>query len=196
MDKSNGYESIASTFIKWRGQNAIGIGAATVRTWCKSLPKGAAVLDLGCGTGIPITKVLFDEGMMVYGIDASASMVSAFQQHFPNTPVACEAVEDSAFFNRQFDAIIAWGLIFLLPQDTQETVIQKVADALQPGGKFLFTAPAQKTTWEDVMTGHQSLSLGADRYIELLSITGLSLIEELEDEGGNHYFHAGKLISS
>jgi 2-polyprenyl-3-methyl-5-hydroxy-6-metoxy-1,4-benzoquinol methylase len=192
MDQSNGYESIAPSFIEWRNRDLNGIGASSVRPWAKSLPKGAAVLDLGCGTGIPITKVLFDEGMMVYGIDASASMVSAFQQHFPNTPVACEAVEDSAFFNHQFDAIIAWGLIFLLPQDTQETVIQKVADALQPGGKFLFTAPAQKTTWEDVMTGHQSLSLGADRYRECLTDSGLSLLEEFEDEGGNHYFHACK----
>jgi 2-polyprenyl-3-methyl-5-hydroxy-6-metoxy-1,4-benzoquinol methylase len=33
------------------------------------------VLDLGCGTGIPNSKILIDEGMTVYGIDASPTMV-------------------------------------------------------------------------------------------------------------------------
>jgi chemotaxis methyl-accepting protein methylase len=44
--------------------------------------------------------------------------------------VACEAAEDSSYFNRQFDAIISWGLMFLLPEETQEIVIQKMANAL------------------------------------------------------------------
>lgn len=192
-DKSNGYEDVATIFIKGRGQAVNGIGSSSVRNWVRTLPLNAVVLDLGCGTGIPNSKLLIDGGMEVYGIDASPTLVKAFQNNFPNTPVACEAVEDSLFFNRKFDGIIAWGLLFLLPKETQEIVIQKAANALQTGGKLLFTAPSKKTEWRDIMTGRCSISLGEKQYKHLLTASGLSLTEEFEDEGENHYFNAVKI---
>ena len=193
MDKSNGYETHATTVIRCRSKGIDGVGAPSVRHWARSLTPNATVLDVGCGTGLPISKALLDEGLTVYGIDASPSMVQGFKQNFPNSPVACEAAEDSSFFNRQFDAIIAWGLLFLLPAETQEVVIQKMANALYPGGKLLFTAPSQKMKWEDAITEMESVSLGAERYKALLAASGLSLIEEFEDEGENHYYHAVRL---
>jgi 2-polyprenyl-3-methyl-5-hydroxy-6-metoxy-1,4-benzoquinol methylase len=193
MDKSNGYEAVAPQFIKHREQATDGIGTSAVRRWARTLPPHAAVLDLGCGTGIPISKVLMDEGMVVYGVDASPAMVETFRQHFPNVPVACEVVEDSSFFNRRFDAVIAWGLIFLLPEAVQATLVPTIANALHTGGKFLFTAPHQQVAWVDVMTGQHSASLGRDRYRQLLTDAGFFLLEEFADEGGNHYFSAIKL---
>lgn len=192
MEKSNGYEHIAPVFIKVRGQAINGIGTSSVRNWVRALPQNSTILDLGCGTGLPITKVLIDEGMSVYGIDASPTLVEAFRQNFPKVPVVCEAAEDALFFNRKFDGIIAWGLIFLMSKDVQEKVIQKAANALKPGGKLLFTAPFQETDWKDVMTGQHSTSLGSEKYKEILSACGLSLIEEFEDEGENHYYSAVK----
>jgi len=192
MDKSHGYEGVSALFIRSRGQAVHGIGASTVRGWVRKLPKNSTFLDLGCGTGIPMSKVLVDEGMQVYGIDASPSMVRAFRQNFPNNPVACEAAEESSFFNRQFDAIIAWGLLFLLPLDAQETIIQKAAGALEMGGRLLFTSPGKKTKWKDAMTEQPSISPGAEWYKEQLIHSGLSLIEEFEDEGENHYYHSVK----
>ncbi|SKC14099.1 class I SAM-dependent methyltransferase [Dyadobacter psychrophilus] len=193
MDKSNGYENHATTFIRCRSKGINGVGAPSVRHWARSLPANATVLDIGCGIGDPISKALVDEGLNVYGIDASPSMVEIFRQNFPSSPVACEAVENSSFFNRQFDAIIAWGLMFLLPEETQEVVIQKMANSLSAGGKLLFTASSQKMKWNDAITGIESISLGAEKYKALLVASGLSLIEEFEDEGENHYYHAVKL---
>ena len=192
MDKSNGYEDNAATFIRCRSKGIDGVGAPSVRLWARSLAPNATVLDAGCGMGLPISKALIDEGLAVYGIDASPSMVQAFKQNFPDNPVACEAAEDSVYFNRQFDAIIAWGLMFLLPVETQEVVIQKMANALHLGGKLLFTAPSQQMKWNDAITGIASVSLGAEQYKALLAASGLSLIGEFEDEGENHYYHAIK----
>jgi cyclopropane fatty-acyl-phospholipid synthase-like methyltransferase len=193
MDKSHGYESIAPIFIKGRGQAVNGIGASSVRDWVRSLPKNSTLLDLGCGTGIPVSKILIDEGMTVYGIDASPTMVKAFRQNFPDVPVACEAAEDSSFFNKVFDGIVAWGLLFLLPVESQERIIQKAANAIPTGGKFLFTATAKKAEWKDAMTEQDSISLGAERYTELIRASGLSMVEEFEDAGENHYYHAVKI---
>jgi SAM-dependent methyltransferase len=192
MDNSNGYEGIATLFLKGRGQAVNGIGAPEVRSWARTLPPTATVLDLGCGTGIPISKVLIQEGMTVYGVDGSPTLVKAFRQNFPNTPVVCETVESSLFFNRKFDAVIAWGLLFLLSPDAQATVLQKLANVLHSGGKFLFTAPHQKASWKDAMTGQTSTSLGGKKYKQLLTESGLSLIEEFEDEGENHYYSSVK----
>jgi len=192
MDRSHGYEDIAAIFIKGRGQAVHGVGASFVRNWAKTLPKHSTVLDIGCGTGIPVSKILIQEGLTVYGLDASPSMVEAFKQNFPGNRVVCEAAEDSSFFDLKFDAIIAWGLLFLLPQDVQEIVIKKAADALETGGKFLFTSPPKPIDWNDAMTGQHSMSLGAEKYKELLMASGLLLIEEFEDEGENHYYHCMK----
>src|SRR5215469_1223561 len=60
---------------------------------------------------------------------------------FPNVPVECEDVEDSIFFARTFDGVVAWGLFFLLDAQVQRRLIKKVAGALQSGGRLLFTAP-------------------------------------------------------
>jgi len=193
MDKSNGYEDVAMMFMKTRGQAINGIGATVVRGWAKTMPPGAVVLDLGCGTGIPVSKVLIDEGMTVYGIDASPTLAKAFHQNFPDMPIACEAVEDSSFFDRQFDGIIACGLIFLMSEEAQIMLIKKAAKALKAGGKLLFTSPSDAIFWDDVMTNLRSRSLGAEKYKELISVSGLSLIEEFEDEGENHYYNAVKI---
>jgi len=193
MDQSNGYEAVAAKFMASRGQDVQGTGTSSVRRWARSLPQGAAVLDLGCGTGIPVSQVLTEEGMRVYGIDASATLIRAFRQNFPTAPHACEAVEDSLFFHRTFDAIIAWGLLFLLSEEAQTQVIHKAAEALRSGGRLLFTAPYQQTAWKDIMTGQASRSLGAERYQELLLKSGLSLAEEFEDEGKNYYYSAVKV---
>lgn len=190
MDESNGYEGIAEIYIKGRGRAVNGIGSSTARAWARTLTKGSVVLDIGCGTGIPVTKILLDEGLTAYALDASPKMVAAFRQNFPNVPVACESIERSSFFNRSFDGIIAVGLIFLLPEETQRAVIPKMAAALNPGGRLSFTAPLYKIEWKDAMTEQLSRSLGAEQYRELISASGLSIVEELEDEGGNHYFNA------
>lgn len=191
---ANGYERIAAEFLASRGRpGSEGIGVRHVRAWARALPSNAAVLDLGCGSGFPNTKVLVDEGLTVYGIDASPTLVTACRAHLPGVEVACEAVEASAFFHRQFDAILAWGLWFLLPAGIQEDLPRRLAPRLRPGGRLLFTAPSEAVTWLDAMTGEESRSLGAVEYRRSLSAAGLPVVREYNDEGENHYYDAVKV---
>jgi SAM-dependent methyltransferase len=124
----------------------------------------------------------------VYGVDAAPSFVEAFRHNLPNTPVICEAVQESRFFDRTFDGVLAWGLMFLLSPEDQRRLIQRIAEILVPGGRLLFTSVAKPAVWNDAMTGLESRSLGAEEYRRQLSAVGLSLIGEYEDEGQNHYF--------
>lgn len=117
------------------GAPSTAIGGRAVRDWARTLPPGAPVIDVGCGSVLPITKALVEEGLNVYALDAAPSFVRAFRNNFPQIPVACEAVEDSSFFGRMFDGVVAWGLIFLLPVEAQRSLIQRVATILVPGGR-------------------------------------------------------------
>lgn len=162
------------------------IGVSTVRGWATSLAAGASILDLGCGHGFPISTALAEDGFDVFGIDASPELVAEFRRQLPGASVCCEAVETSSFFDRRFDAAIAIGLIFLLREDIQRRLICRVATALTPGGRFLFTAPAQDTSWKDMLTGRQSRSLGMDAYLNILRDADLELLGEFTDEGENH----------
>lgn len=187
-DPSNGYDNISNLYRQQRGN----IGATTVSTWAKSFAPGATVMDVGCGTGVPVTKILLEAGLHVFAIDASPNMIAIVNQQFPEVTTACEAAEESLFFHRLFDGIIAVGLIFLLPAKSQRILITNMCAALHPGGSLLFTAPLEKVMWEDVLTGRSSQSLGVKEYRELLSAAGISVIKELVDEGGNNYFYGVK----
>jgi SAM-dependent methyltransferase len=189
IDASHGYEESAAEF---RSRRSRSIGVDTVRSWTRSLPERAAVLDLGCGDGVPITQVLIDAGLEVYAVDASPSMIKAFRERFPDVAAECASVMASDLFGRRFTGAVAWGLVFLLSPEDQRGLIAKVAAVLEPAGRFLFTAPRQDCEWRDLITGRQSVSLGADGYRNLLSAAGLRLMNEADDEGDNHYYFAVK----
>jgi hypothetical protein len=99
-------------------------------------------------------------------------------------------VEESAFFGRHFDGVVAIGLLFLLSESLQEHVLRRAALASNPGGRFLFTAPEQECTWKDVLTGRTSTSLGAQAYRRILASAGLSVVGSYVDEGDNYYYDA------
>jgi SAM-dependent methyltransferase len=185
-DPSNGYEAVATELIAGRQQS--GIGVATVRAWGRSLPQGGSILDLGCGFGVPISQALIDDGFVIYGVDASPSLIAEFRRRFPDVNVACEAVEDSRLFDRTFDGVIAVGLLFLLSEDSQRDLIRRVGLALNSRGRFLFTSPTQCCTWTDILTGRESLSLGADAYKAIIADARLNLVGEHSDGGDNHYY--------
>jgi hypothetical protein len=107
-------------------------------------------------------------------------------------PVVCESVEESSFFDRRFDAVVSWGLIFLLPPSAQRRLIGRMSDILEEGGHLLFTScPGDDLrVWNDAMTGLESRSLGGTEYRTLLSAAGLRVIREYEDHGENHYYEA------
>ena len=66
------------------------------------------------------------------------------------------------------------------------------AGVIQTSGIFLFTSPKEAVTWQDALTGRESVSLGAERYHQLVHTEGLVLVGEMSDEGDNHYYSVRK----
>ncbi|SDF89541.1 class I SAM-dependent methyltransferase [Terriglobus roseus] len=199
MDHSNGYEAISAEWLRGRGSDAgraRAIGVDEVRRWARTLPAGSSVIDIGCGPGFPLTAVLVEEGLRVYGLDAAPSFVAAFQRNLPGVPITCASVLESDCFGRKFDAVLAVGLIFLMTVDEQARLLRKFAEILNPDGHLLFTAPLPACTWIDQMTGLSSVSLGGEEYRRQLALAGLSVVAEFEDVGENHYYEVRKTATA
>ncbi|WP_291179896.1 bifunctional 2-polyprenyl-6-hydroxyphenol methylase/3-demethylubiquinol 3-O-methyltransferase UbiG [Erythrobacter sp.] len=185
-DPSFGYDGVADAYCAARSS----IGREVVETWAAQLPEGGAVLDVGAGSGDPMTPVLLEAGLDVFAIDASPRLVALYRERFPEARIACEPAETSPFFARTFDGVLAIGLVFLLPEARQRVVLAKMARALNSGGSLLFSAPQQMVSWDDALTGRPSRSLGETGYREILHDEGLDVVATSSDEGSNHYYHA------
>ena len=67
------WNAAAARFSKARSDTGIEL----VRAWADALPRGARVLDVGCGPGKPITELLAAKGCRVHGLDAAPAMTAA-----------------------------------------------------------------------------------------------------------------------
>ncbi len=187
-DASNGWDAVADDFDALRG--ALNTGLGVVEAWAGRLAPGGAVLDAGAGSGAPLTQALIARGFEVFAVDASPRMARKLLLRLPADRVACEPAQTSALFGRSFDGVLAVGLVFLLAEADQRVLLARLARAVKPGGRLLFTAPWQVCTWTDRLTGRRSTSLGEAEYARLLAAEGLSVAARHTDEGENQYFDA------
>ncbi|MEM7281913.1 MAG: class I SAM-dependent methyltransferase [Pseudomonadota bacterium] len=185
------YETHAHDFLQSRDSSRIGTGI--VEAWARSVPRHCEVMEIACGGGRPVSLVLINEGLKLWAIDSSQTLVTAFEERFPDATVRCESALDSDFFQKQFDAAISIGFIFLLSQEDQIKLLDQVARILRPRASFLFTAPKEVGTWKDALTGHSCVSLGRDVYEDALEQSGFRLVAYHEDSGKNNYYEVEKV---
>ena len=180
------YEAHAQEFL--RGRDKSPIGAQVVDQWSRTLRPGASVIELACGGGYPITRILYAAGLQLCAVDSSPTLVAKFQSRFPAIPVQCARVQESDRFDRTYEAAVAIGLIFLLSESDQSRLITKVSKIVVPRGRFLFTAPIERGNWTDMSTGVECRSLGQASYEALLREGGFRVVATITDEGANNYY--------
>ena len=98
------------------------------------VPKaGERILDLGCGTG-QLTEKIAQSGAFVHGIDSSLSMISTARSNYPQLDFA---VADARNFqvNEPLDAVFSNAVLHWIKEP--DAVINCVAKALKPGGRFV-----------------------------------------------------------
>jgi len=186
------YDAIFDWYVTERSP---AIGRSEVQELARSLPSGARILDLGCGTGVPVAKFLTNAGFEVFGIDSSEKMIARFRASFPEAQTLWGRIEESDFFNVLFDAVISWGVMFHLDSTAQRIVIGKIGRALKEGGQLLFTSGEKEGSVEGVMNGvtFRYFSLGADLYEKVLNENGLELLDRHYDKAENYVYLAKKI---
>jgi ubiquinone/menaquinone biosynthesis C-methylase UbiE len=48
------------------------------------LPKGASVLDLGCGSGSPVARHMATQGLKITGVDSSPTLIALCRSRLPD----------------------------------------------------------------------------------------------------------------
>ena len=170
-----------------------GIGVPEVTALVGLLPPGAKVLDVGCGTGVPLTQTLLQAGCDVVGVDSSPRMLERFRLNCPDTPAICSPVQVCDFQGRTFDAAVAWGVLFHLPHDDQDRAVARVSEVLKPGGLFLFTSGNEDGSKQgEPMHGvpFRYFSFSVEGYRDLLAQHELTLCDVHSDSWDNIYYLA------
>lgn len=180
-DVARVYDEIAGWFDKHRTRELI--EQPYLDYLVQALPPGAAILDLGCGTGEPILRFLAGRGFELTGVDASAAMLAIARERFPGTRFLQGDMRDLAL-DRKFDAVIAWHSLFHLPHEDQRAMFAAFAHLLHPGGLLMFTSGSEHgESWSD--NGGQMLyhaSLDAGEYRGLLERHGFHLLCHTADD--------------
>jgi cyclopropane fatty-acyl-phospholipid synthase-like methyltransferase len=101
------------------------------------LPKGAELLDLGCGDGIPVAELLIKKGFLVTGIDISEVQIQRAKKNCPRASFICQdmATLENGEFN--VDALIALYSVFHLPRKSHLSFLKKINSFLEIGGLAL-----------------------------------------------------------
>lgn len=145
--------------------------------------EGASMLDLGCGTGLPIMGYLLSRNMVVTGVDASHRMLELAQVNLPGAHF--EQV-DMRHLNlaKTFDVILAWHSFFHLPEKDQPAMFPVFRRHLNPGGILVFTSGNKRgEAWG--INGGENLfhaSLDKMRYEELLIGNNFNILSYTEDD--------------
>ena len=144
------------------------------------LHEGAAILDIGCGAGVPIAKSLARR-YRVTGVDSSQEMIQRAKQNVPTGEFECADVMSLRFPPASFDAVVAFYSIFHFPRDEHLDLFRRIHGWLKPGGHLLCTLSHYSEpgyTEEDffgetMYWSNYSLS----EYREILTETGFLVIE-------------------
>ena len=111
---------------------------AALEDLASELPPGAAVLDLGCGAGVPATRRL-TQRFAVTGVDISARQLELARRHAPAANFLKADMTDLSFAPETFDAVVALHSIIHVPRAEQPALLGKVHNWLKLGGLFLAT---------------------------------------------------------
>jgi cyclopropane fatty-acyl-phospholipid synthase-like methyltransferase len=139
----------------------------------------AAILDIGCGAGVPIAKAL-SKKHDVTGIDISEKQIELARLNVPDASFMCKDIMDCRFADSTFDAIIAFYSIFHLPQDQHVNLFSRVYGWLKPGGYLFATLsmdnepPYTEDDFFGVKMYWSNLSL--EEYREALQKTGFDIV--------------------
>ena len=102
------------------------------------LPEGSPVLDIGCGCGLPATKILA-ERFDVTGVDFSEVQIDRARRLVPAARFVCGDISEQSFPSDSYAAVVSFYAIIHMPLDEHPGLFRKIALWLRPSGYFLAT---------------------------------------------------------
>ena len=102
------------------------------------LAPGAAVLELGCGAGVPVTARLV-ERFSVTGVDLSAQQITLARRNVPAATFVHADMTRLELAPASFDAVAAFYSLIHVPRQEHARLLRNAATWLRPGGLLVAT---------------------------------------------------------
>jgi SAM-dependent methyltransferase len=114
------------------------------------------VLDLGCGSGVPVALTLAEAGHQVTGVDISEVQVERARERVPAATFLQADAAQLELPAAGFDAVVSFYALIHIPLGEQQGLLHKIGEWVRPGGLFVATVGAG--AW----TGSEQNWLGGD----------------------------------
>ena len=103
-----------------------------------SLPEGAKVLDVGCGTGEHLARAA-KHGLMPFGIEPAPAMLDFARRNVPDAEIHQGVATELPFKDGQFDLVIMVEVLRYLDRPDTEKALKEARRVLKPGGRLFVT---------------------------------------------------------
>jgi cyclopropane fatty-acyl-phospholipid synthase-like methyltransferase len=159
------------------------------------LPSGAKVLDVGCGSGIPVCKYLDNKGFTVTGLDFSKKQIELAKGNVPNSSFFQRDMQDLKEKEFRVDAIICLYALNHIPREKHLETLRKFRSYLPLSGQLYITVDIDEFEGEGEIEHAPGAKLWWSQYDEetnkrLLREAGFKIwYEHLEDIPGEKHLH-------
>ena len=106
-----------------------------------ALPRGARVIDLGCGSGA-FTALLAQAGYDCVGLDISTKLIAVGHRKYPELEFVEGDIERLPFPPASFDGVLLSGVVHHFPDPSR--CAAEVFRVLRPHGRFLAFDPNRR----------------------------------------------------
>ncbi|MCP3999469.1 MAG: class I SAM-dependent methyltransferase [Gammaproteobacteria bacterium] len=179
-----GYDEMAGDYGNWALRHERPDRDKYTKLLIDNVPKGAKLLELGCGPGDPTTKTLAQH-YAVTANDISESCLELAKKNAPNAKFILSDMTALDFAGETFDAVVAYYAFHHIPRDRYEPLIKQINKWLRPGG--IFMAALYPYDIEDLVTEdwHGSTmywsSFDEEKTLQLISAPGFKIIEQSKE---------------
>ena len=193
---SSTYDALAPRWDAWAGAIVPDVREEWARKIEAYVAPGERVVELGCGTGVPVGRFLAARYDYT-GIDASPGMLAEARAALPGAQLTHADMHAVQFRPASLAAVVAFSSISHTPREQHATLFAAIATWLRPGGVFIGNLHSHDDPddFEPDLLGAGPMrwsGYGGTINSALLAAAGLPVVEsaviaQLEPEGDTIY---------
>lgn len=146
------------------------------------------VLDVGCGSAVPVDRYLVDHGYRVTGIDVSPRQIELAKAQVPEGYFEARNMLDLQAGEFNVDGLVSFYAVFHTPRKNHSQLLRRFASFVRPDGALLITMGVNR--WEGTESDFHGVEMywshfDADTNRQLVEAAGFDIkFAEIDERGG------------
>ena len=130
---ADGYDAIAERYLEWIGHDLSPGRLHALGEIREYVNAGAPILELGCGAGVPMTRLLA-RSWRVHGVDISPRQVELARASVPDATFECADMTDVTLAPSSIAGCVAFYSLTHVKRDLVPGLLARIHQWLVPGG--------------------------------------------------------------